>query len=107
MADKDRYSQKESAHKRRINDGVTPKYKAFNEVYVTKDLGSRRNDELVAFVAKYIDEYKGHKEDKHGIPLMLFDRKKDAQTFTNEVSARLNIQKEHITIKARKFTRLM
>jgi hypothetical protein len=36
---------------------------------------------------------------------MLFERKQDAQTFSNELSARLNIQKEHITIKARKYTR--
>ena len=60
---------------------------------------------MVAFIDKHIAEFKGHTEDKHGIPLMLFERKQDAQTFANEISARLNIQKEHITVKARKFTR--
>ena len=105
MTEKDQYSQKEPDHKWRTNDGVTPGYKAFNEVYFTKDLGSQRNEELVAFIGKHITEFKGHTEDKHGIPLMLFERKQDAQTFANEVSTRLNIQKEHITVKARKYTR--
>ena len=103
--EKNQYSQKEPDHKFRINDGVTPGYKAFNEVYITKDLGSQRNEELLAFIDNHIAEFKGHTEDKHGIPLMLFERKQDAHTFANEVSTRLNIQKEHITVKARKFTR--
>jgi hypothetical protein len=105
MTEKDQYSQKEPDHKWRTNDGVTPSYKAFKEVYITKDLGPQRNEELVAFIDRHIAEFKGHREDKHGIPLMLFERKQDAQTFANEVSTRLNIQKEHITVKARKFTR--
>ena len=92
-------------HKWRTQDGVTPSYKAFHEVYVTKDLGSERNEELLAFIGKHIAEFKGHTEDKHGIPLMLFDRRQDAQKFADELSARLNVPKEHITIKARKYTR--
>ena len=92
-------------HRYRTQDGETPSYKAFHEVYITKDLGPKRNEELVAFIDKHIAEFKGHIEDKHGIPLMLFERKQDAQTFSNELSARLSIQKEHITIKARKYTR--
>jgi hypothetical protein len=36
---------------------------------------------------------------------MLFEEKLDAQRFAKELSLRLNIQKEHITVKARKFTR--
>ena len=92
-------------HKWRTQDGATPSYKAFHEVYVTKDFGSERNEELVAFIGKHIAEFKGHTEDKHGIPLMLFDRMQDAQRFANELSARLNVPKEHITIKARKYTR--
>ena len=92
-------------HRYRTQDGETPSYKAFHEVYITKDLGPKRNEELVAFVDKHIAEFKGHIEDKHGIPLMLFERKQDAQTFSNKLSARLSIQKEHITIKARKYTR--
>jgi len=75
-------------HKWRTQDGVTPSYKAFHEVCVTKDLGSERNGKLVAFVGKHISEHNGHTEEKHGIPLMLFERKQDAQTFANELSAR-------------------
>ena len=92
-------------HKWRVRDGVTPSHRAIHEVYVTKDFGAERNNELVAFIGKHIAEYKGKTEDKHGIPLMLFDIMEDAQKFANELSARLNIPKEHITIKARKYTR--
>lgn len=98
-------TEQRKEHKWRTQDGVTPSYKAFHEVYVTKDLGSERNAEIISFIGKHIADFKGHTEDKHGIPLMLFERKQDAQTFANELSARLNIQKEHITVKARKFTR--
>lgn len=85
--------------------GESPGYRAFHEVYITKGLGSQRNQEVLAFIDKHIAEFKGHTEDKHGIPLMLFERKQDAQTFANELSARLDIQKAHITVKARKYTR--
>jgi len=91
--------------KYRTQDGETPSYKAFHEVYITKDLGATKNEELITFINKNIAESKGHTEDKHGIPLLLFERKQDAQAFSNELSTRLNIQKEHITIKARKYTR--
>ncbi len=89
----------------RPGEGYTPSYKAFHEVYITKDLGSERNEDLKAFIEKHISEFKGKTEDKHGIPLMLFERQQDAHNFANELSARLNIQKEHITVKARKYTR--
>jgi hypothetical protein len=92
-------------HKWRTQDGVTPSYKAFNEVYITKDLGSERNEKLIAFIGKHIADFKGHTEDKAGIPLMLFERKQDAQAFADQLSGRLDIQKEHIAIKARKYTR--
>lgn len=92
-------------HKWRAQDGVTPSYKAYHEVYITKDLGAQRNQELIAFIDKHITEFKGHTEDKSGIPLMLFERKQDAQAFANNLSARLDIHKAHITVKARKFTR--
>jgi len=105
MTEKEQHSQKEPNHKFRTRNGFTPGYRALHEVYITRDLGSERNDELVAFIGKHIAEFKGHTEDKHGIPLMLFERKQDAQIFANELSARLNIQKEHITVKARKYTR--
>jgi len=95
----------EREHKYRSQNGETPGYKAFHEVYVTKDLGSQRNEEIVTFISKHISEFKGHIEDKHGIPLMLFERKQDAQTFANELSVRLDIPKKHVTVKARKYTR--
>ena len=95
----------EREHKYRSQNGETPSYKAFHEVYVTKDLGSQRNEEIVTFISKHISEFKGHIEDKHGIPLMLFERKQDAQTFANELSVRLDIPKKHVTVKARKYTR--
>jgi hypothetical protein len=92
-------------HKWRTQDGVTPGYKAFHEVYVTKNLGAHRNEETVTFISKHISGFHGHTEEKHGIPLMLFERQQDAHTFANELSARLDIPKEHISVKARKFTR--
>jgi hypothetical protein len=36
---------------------------------------------------------------------MFFEEKLDAQRFAKELSLRLNIQKEYITVKAEKFTR--
>jgi hypothetical protein len=90
-------------HKWRLREGYTPSYRAFHEVYITKDLGQERNEELRAFIDKHITEYKGKIEDKHGIPLMLFERNQDAHDFANELSARLNIPKEHITVKAEKY----
>jgi hypothetical protein len=92
-------------HKWRPREGYTPGYQALHEVHVTKDLGPERNDDLGAFIDKYISEFRGKTEDKHGIPLMFFERQQDAQNFANELSARLNIPKEHITVKARKYTR--
>ena len=89
----------------RLREGFTPSYKAFHEVYITKDLGSERNEELKAFIEKHITAFKGKTETKHGVPLMLFERKQDAQKFADELSARLDIQKEHITVKAEKYTR--
>ncbi len=85
--------------------GNSPGYRAFHEVYITKDFGPERNKDLVAFINQHITEFKGMTEDKHGIPQMLFERAKDAQEFANELSARLNISKEHVSVKARKYTR--
>ncbi len=92
-------------HKWRTQDGVTPSYRAFHEVYITKSFGPERDEALVTFINKHITEFKGETEDKHGIPQMLFDRAQDAQAFANELQAKLNIPKEHISIKARKYTR--
>jgi hypothetical protein len=98
-------TEQRKEHKWRTQEGVIPSYKAFHEVYVTKNLGAHRSEEIVTFISKHISEFNGHTEDKHGIPLMLFERKQDAQTFANEPNARLDIPKEHITVKARKYTR--
>ena len=105
MTEKEQHSQKEPDHRWRTRDGSTPSYRALHEVYITKDFGPERNEELVAFIGKRIAAYKGNTEDKQGIPLMLFERQQDAHKFANELSARLNIRKEHITVKARKYTR--
>jgi hypothetical protein len=102
---KEQHTQKEPDHNRRTKDGFTPSYRAFHEVYITKDLGSERNEKLKAFINKHITEFKGNTEEKHGIPQMLFERKQDAQEFANQLSKRLDIQQEHITVKARKYTR--
>ena len=95
----------EREHKYRKQDGETPAYKAFHEVYITKDSGSMKNEEVTAFIHDNIAQFKGHLEDKHGIPLMLFERKQDAQRFADELSTKFKIRKEHIAIKAQKFTR--
>ena len=85
--------------------GNSPGYRAFHEVYITKGFGAERNNSLVDFINRHIAEFKGKTGDKHGIPQMLFDRAQDAQTFADELHVKLNIPKEHITIKARKYTR--
>ena len=89
----------------RPREGIAPVDKALHEVHITKDLGPERNEDLVAFIHKHITEFKGKTEDKHGIPPMLFEKKQDAQKFANELSARLNIHKEHVAVKAIKHTR--
>jgi len=86
-------------------EGFAPGYKAYHEVHITKDLGPERNEDLIVFINKHITEFKGKTEGRHGIPLMLFEKKEDAQKFANELSERLNIHKEHVTVKARKYTR--
>jgi hypothetical protein len=92
-------------HKYRAQTGVTPDYKAFHEVYITKSPRAEKNESMIAFVNDHIAEFKGHTEFKPGVPTMLFERRQDAQLFANELSAKFDIEKEHITIKARKFTR--
>ena len=105
MTQQEQHAQFEPEHKWRMRDGFTPTYKAFHEVYITKDMGSERNEELKSFIDKHIVKFKGMSEEKHGIPQMLFENKQDAQMFANEISAKLNIPKEHISVKARKYTR--
>jgi hypothetical protein len=88
-----------------VREGYTPTYKAYHEVVVTKSLGAERDKQLVDFIEKHIGEFKGEFEAKEGIPAMLFERKQDAQKFAAEITRKLGFLEEHITIKARKYTR--
>ena len=97
--------EQEREHKYRKQDGETPDYKAYLEVRITKILGSTTNEEVAAFANKSIGQFKGHLEEQAGIPIMLFERNQDAMAFVNELNAKFKIPKEHITIKAQKFTR--
>ncbi len=85
--------------------GRSPKYRAFHEVYITKKLGFKKDQEVKTFVDLHIAEHKGKTEDRHGIPVMLFERKVDAEVFAKELVSKLDIPKEHIEVKAQKFTR--
>jgi hypothetical protein len=105
MIEQEQNNQKEPEHKWRSRDGYTPGYRAFHEVYITRDLDPQRTEELMAFIDKHIADYKGKIEEKHGVPKMLFDNKQDARKFADKISAKINISKEHITVKARKYTR--
>lgn len=104
MIDRERNSQ-EIDHKWREREGYTPTYKAFHEVSITKSLGAERDKEVIDFIEKHISDFKGEVETKDGIPLMLFQRKQDAQKFADELTRKLGVREEHITIKARKYTR--
>jgi hypothetical protein len=97
--------EQEHQHKYRKQDGETPSIKAYHEVHITKDLGSTKNDDVTAYITEHIGAAKGHTEDKHGIPVMLFDRSQDAMKFARELGEKFNISMEHIAIKAQKFTR--
>ena len=74
-------------------------------VKITKNLGEERRDELIAFINAHLAEFKGKTDDrregKHGIPMMIFERKSDAQEFASELSKRLDFPKEHIEVKPR------
>ena len=83
--------------------GYSPKFKAFHEVHITRELGSKWKREVLDFIANHIAEYNGKAEDMHGIPLMLFERKADAERFAKDMGSKLNIPKEHIEVKAQKF----
>jgi hypothetical protein len=104
MTEQDKYMT-EHQERQLHRAGDSPGYRAFHEVYLTKDLGSQRNQEVIDFIDKHIAEYKGKTEDKHGIPLMLFERSQDARKFALELGEKLNIHQDHITVKAQKFTR--
>jgi hypothetical protein len=93
---------KRELHMNQSRQGFTPPYKAFHEVIITREIGSKTDDEVKAFVDKHIAEFNGTAEDKHGIPGMLFERVQDANRFADELSKKLNIHKQHIEVKARK-----
>jgi hypothetical protein len=76
---------------------------SYHEVKLTKDLRSKeRTEDLVAFINKHIAEYKGKTEEGHPIPVMLFEEQDHAHIFANQLSKRLDIPREHITVKAQK-----
>lgn len=97
--------EQEKEHKYRKQDGETPAYKAYHEVHITKISGSTTNEEIAEFANKNIAQFKGRTEEKAGIPVMIFERNQDAMSFVNELHAKFKIPKEHMTIKAQKFTR--
>ncbi len=92
-------------HKWRSPNEITQDYRSLQEVRITRDLGSLRHQEIIDFINKHIAEFNGYKEESHGIPLMLFERKEDAHKFADELRKKLDIQKEHIEVKASKFKR--
>lgn len=81
-------------------EGPGPRRRGFYEVRVTRNLGPRGNAELAEFIRKRIARFGGEVEERHGLPLMAFDRRQDAQRFAGEVAARLNIGREHIAVRA-------
>src|SRR5512137_20035 len=76
-----------------------------HEVKITKSLGEERRDELIDFISKHIADFKGKTEDRsegrHGIPMMIFELKSDAQKFAKEISKKLDFPREHIEVKPR------
>ena len=74
-------------------------------VGITKNLGEARRNDIVAYIAEHLAEFKGKTEDrtqgKHGIPMMIFERQQDAHNFANEMSKSLNFPREHIDVKPR------
>jgi hypothetical protein len=99
------HPQLEPDHKQRNQNGATPSYRAFHEVYITRDFGSKTNEKLITYISEHISEYGGKTADKHGIPLMLFEKSQNAHKFANKLSVHLDIPREHISVKAQKFTR--
>jgi 2,3-bisphosphoglycerate-independent phosphoglycerate mutase len=76
---------------------------SYHEVKITKDLRSKeRTQDLIAFINEHITEYKGKTEGGHPIPVMLFAEKDHAHVFANQLSKKLNIPREHITVKAQR-----
>jgi hypothetical protein len=81
----------------------SPGRQSYHEVKITKDLRSKeRTEDLIAFINEHITEYKGKTEESYPIPIMLFDKEDHAHIFANQLSKRLNIPREHITVKAQK-----
>ncbi len=81
-------------------EGFAPRQRGYYEVRVTRNLGPNRNDELARFIRKRISRFDGWIEEKHGMPLMAFERRQDAQRFASELGGRLNIRREHIAVRA-------
>jgi hypothetical protein len=79
----------------------TSERQSYHEVKITKDLRSReRTQELVSFINSHIAEFKGKTVENHPVPTMIFDKPEHAHEFADELSQKLNIPREHITVKA-------
>ncbi|RJO61128.1 MAG: hypothetical protein C4542_07105 [Dehalococcoidia bacterium] len=79
-------------------------------VRITRNLGEKSRDEVVAFINEKLAEYKGTADGgatggTHGIPLLVFNTSKDAHVFANELSKATQYPREHIEVKARGGTR--
>ncbi len=81
-------------------EGLSPRSRGFYEVRVTRNLGPRGNADLAEFIRKRISRFGGEAEERHGIPLMTFERRQDAEKFASEIAARLNIRREHVAVRA-------
>jgi hypothetical protein len=81
----------------------TNQRRPYHEVKLTKDLRSTaRTAELVAFIKAHIAEFKGKISESHPVPAMLFDKPEHAREFADELSKKLNIEREHIMVKSQK-----
>lgn len=81
-------------------EGFNPRSRGFYEVRVTRNLGPRGNADLAEFIRKRISRFGGAAEERHGTPLMAFERRQDAERFASEIAARLNIHRLHIAVRA-------
>ena len=75
-------------------------YKALMRVQITHELSPITHYKLRNFIAKHIAEFGGRWEDDSPVPIMLFERSADASRFADELSRKLNIQRQHISVKA-------
>ena len=88
--------------KTRDSEYTTDHFKALHEVHVTGNLARANRAEVRDFIEKRIAEFGGHWQDDSPTPTMLFERPADAERFADELSLKLNIPRQHISVKASK-----